>query len=55
LADTADVAARLAAAKHLLETVLEKPLILKPLLKIEKIQAPAEQPSEPPLVSAASA
>jgi len=55
LADTADVAARLAAAKHLLETVLEKALILKPVLKIEKIQAPAEQPSEPPLVSAASA
>ena len=55
LADTAETAAHLAAAKHLLETVLEKPLILKPAPKPEKIQPPTEQPSQPPLVSAASA
>jgi len=55
LADTADVAARLAAAKHLLETVLEKPLILKPVPKPEKAALPLESKSEPPLVAAASA
>jgi exopolyphosphatase/pppGpp-phosphohydrolase len=55
LADTADVAARLAAAKHLLETVLEKPLILKPVPKLEKAASPIENKSEPPLVAAASA
>lgn len=55
LADTADVAARLAAAKHLLETVLEKPLILKPVPKPEKAVLPIENKSEPPLVAAASA
>jgi exopolyphosphatase/pppGpp-phosphohydrolase len=55
LADTAEAAARLASAKHLLESVLEKPLILKPVPKLEKAPPPMEQPSEPPLVSAASA
>jgi CHAD domain-containing protein len=55
LADTAETAARLASAKHLLESVLEKPLILKPVPKLEKAPPPMEQPSEPPLVSAASA
>jgi CHAD domain-containing protein len=55
LADTADVAARLAAAKHLLETVLEKPLILKPVPKPEKSTESIEIKSEPPLVAAASA
>jgi CHAD domain-containing protein len=55
LADTAETAARLAAAKHLLESVLAKPLILKTVPKIEKTPAPAEPPTEAPLVSAASA
>ncbi len=55
LADTAEAAARLAAAKHLLESVLEKPIILKPVPKPEKAAALVEQPETLPLVSAASA
>ncbi|MGB2639389.1 MAG: CHAD domain-containing protein [Candidatus Acidiferrum sp.] len=55
LADTAETAARLAAAKHLLESVLAKPLILKAVPKLEKTPAPAEPPTEAPLVSTASA
>jgi CHAD domain-containing protein len=55
LLDTAEIAARLAAAKHLLESVLNKPLILKSIPKPEKPPAPIDQPSNPPLVSAASA
>jgi CHAD domain-containing protein len=55
LLDTAEIAARLAAAKHLVESVLDKPLILKSVPKPEKPPAPIEQPSEPPLVTAASA
>ena len=37
LQDTAEIAARLASAKHLLESVLEKPLILKSVPKPEKV------------------
>ncbi len=55
LLDTAEIAARLAAAKHLLESVLEKPLILKSVPKPEKAPAPIHQPPEPPLVVATSA
>lgn len=55
LLDTAEIAARLAAAKHLLESVLDKPLILKSVPKPEKPPNPLEQPPEPPLVNAASA
>lgn len=55
LAKTADTAARLAAANHLLESVLEQPLILKSVPKPEEGAAPIEQPSAPPLVAAASA
>jgi CHAD domain-containing protein len=55
LLDTAETAARLAAAKHLLESVLDKPLILKSVPKPEKPPAPIEQPSGAPLVAAASA
>jgi CHAD domain-containing protein len=55
LIDTAEIAARLAAAKHLLESVLEKPLILKSVPKPEKSPAPVEQPSEPPQLAAAPA
>jgi len=55
LADTAESAARLAAAKHLLETVLEKPLILRAAPKPEETAAPPEGKTDPPLVAAASA
>jgi exopolyphosphatase/pppGpp-phosphohydrolase len=55
LLDTAEIAARLAAAKHLLESVLEKPLILKPVPKPEKTPAPIAHPSEPPQVAEAPA
>jgi exopolyphosphatase/pppGpp-phosphohydrolase len=49
LQDTAEIAARLASAKHLLESVVDKPLILKPLPKHEKPPAPAaDQPPQPP-------
>ncbi|MGB7281483.1 MAG: CHAD domain-containing protein [Candidatus Acidiferrum sp.] len=54
MADTEETAARLAAAKHLLESVLEKPLILKAVAKPEKAAAPMEPKSEPTLVAAAS-
>jgi CHAD domain-containing protein len=47
LLDTVEIAARLAAAKHLLETVLEKPLILKSVPKPVKALAPMAQSSEP--------
>jgi len=47
LLDTVEIAARLAAAKHLLESVLEKPLILKSVPKPEKAAAPVALSSEP--------
>jgi CHAD domain-containing protein len=50
LMDTAEIAARLAAAKHLLESVLEKPLILKTVPKPIKASRPVEPHAlEPPL------
>jgi CHAD domain-containing protein len=55
LLDTAEIAARLAAAKHLLESVLEKPLILKSVAKVEKPAAPAGPAPEPPQITAAPA
>jgi CHAD domain-containing protein len=54
LIDTEESASRLAAAKHLLESVLEKPLILKPVPKPEAV-VPPEPESAPTLVAAASA
>jgi len=54
LPDTAEIAARLAAAKHLLESVLEKPLILKSMPKPEKPSAPIEEPSPAPQVAEGS-
>jgi CHAD domain-containing protein len=39
LMDSVDIVARLAAAKHFLETYLGKPLILKPAPKLEKVVA----------------
>lgn len=48
LLDTVEIAARLAAAKHLLESILGKPLILKPVPKPEKAPSPIAQPSETP-------
>jgi CHAD domain-containing protein len=47
LADTAEAAARLAAAKHLLESTLLKPLILKSVPKPETSLAPPEPAPEP--------
>lgn len=55
LLDTAEIAARLAAAKHLLESVLDKPLILRSVPKRERAPVPLVQASDPPLVSAVSA
>ncbi|MGC2801176.1 MAG: hypothetical protein WCA41_05020, partial [Candidatus Acidiferrum sp.] len=55
LADTAESAARLAAAKHLLEFALQKPLILKAAPKPEAAAALPEAKSEPPLVAVATA
>jgi len=55
LLDTAEIAARLAAAKHLLESVLVKPLILKPVPKLEKAPPPLTQPSGAPQVAEALA
>jgi CHAD domain-containing protein len=55
LLDTAEIAARLAAAKHLLESVLEKPLILKSVPKPEKAPACIPQPSEALQLADASA
>jgi CHAD domain-containing protein len=55
LLDTAEIAARLAAAKHLLESVLEKPLILKAVPKPEKTPAPIAPPSGLPQVADAPA
>jgi CHAD domain-containing protein len=59
LVDSAGAAARLAAAKHLLDTYLAKPLILKPIPKPEALIALLEQfrQNEPqrPLAATASA
>ena len=55
LADTAETAGRLAVAKHLLESVLPKPLILKSVPKPEKVVAVAAEPaSELPALPVAS-
>ncbi len=52
LIDTVEIAARLAVAKHLLESVLEKPLILKTVPKPEKASQQVEVPVEQPLAPA---
>ena len=44
LVDDLETAARLAAGKHLLEEYLEKPLILKPVVKHEKVVTLPPQP-----------
>ena len=54
LSDTVENAARLAAAKHLLESSLDKPLILKPAPKVEKVVALPVQDKEPQPVSSAA-
>jgi CHAD domain-containing protein len=51
LPDTIESVTRLAAAKHLLESVLAKPLILKPVPKPEKAAPSAETASQPPLIT----
>ena len=55
LLDTAEIAARLAAAKHLLESVLEKPLLLRSVPKSERAPAPMARPSEAPQLADAPA
>jgi CHAD domain-containing protein len=56
LPDTAEAAGRLAEAKHLLESVLPKPLILKPVPALAKNEtaaaAPAAESAAPPLAAA---
>lgn len=47
LPDTAETAGRLATAKHLLESVLPKPLILKPVPRLEPSAPPSEAPITP--------
>lgn len=53
LVDTAEAAALLAAAKHLLESAIQKPLILKSV-PLEKQAIPAEDTLNPPLLSLAA-
>ena len=60
LTDSAEIAARLAAGKHFLETYLGKPLILKPAPKIEKSEKVVElltdfREHQRPLAAAAAA
>jgi CHAD domain-containing protein len=52
LVDSAENAARLAAAKHLLDGYLGKPLILKPAPQSEKIFALPSLREEPPIAAA---
>lgn len=54
LADTEEAAGRIATAKHLLESVLSKPLILKAVASEKKAAEPAEPPPDPPLLSLAA-
>ncbi len=54
LLDTVETAARLAAAKHLLETCLHKSLILKSTVKLQKVAALPRQPEQQLQVSAAA-
>jgi CHAD domain-containing protein len=59
LTDSVENAARLAAAKHLLDTYIAKPLILKPAAKLENVVALLEQfqhyEQKRPLAGAAAA
>ena len=54
LEDTEEAAGRLAAAKHLLESVLSKPLILKAVVSAQKAAEPVEPPTDLPPISVAS-
>ena len=54
LIDTVETAARLAAAKHLLETCLHKPLILKSTVKLQKVVALPQPPEQQLQFSAAA-
>ena len=54
LPDTAETAAVLAAAKHLLDTYLGKPVILKPAAKVHVIPMPTPEQRQIRLTSAAS-
>jgi CHAD domain-containing protein len=52
LVDSADNAARLAAAKHLLDTYLGKPLILKPAAQPQLLALPSPVSHEAPIAAA---
>jgi CHAD domain-containing protein len=54
LDDSAESAARIAAAKHLLELALNRPLILKPVTKPDKLVVLSPQQAALPQVSAAA-
>ena len=54
LMDSAETAARLASAKHLLDSYLGKPIILKPAQKIEKVVELPSPAQHDFLISAAS-
>jgi len=52
LVDSAETAARLAAAKHLLDTYLGKPLILKPATPPQLVALPSPANQQIPLAAA---
>jgi exopolyphosphatase/pppGpp-phosphohydrolase len=52
LVDSAETAARLAAAKHLLDTYLGKPLILKPAVPPQLVALPSPEKQQVPLAAA---
>jgi CHAD domain-containing protein len=52
LVDSAETAARLAAAKHLLDTYLGKPLILKPAMPPQLVALPSPEKQHVPLAAA---
>jgi exopolyphosphatase/pppGpp-phosphohydrolase len=52
LVDSAETAARLAAAKHLLDNYLGKPLILKPSLPPQLVALPSPSSQDVPLAEA---
>jgi CHAD domain-containing protein len=52
LVDSEENAARLAAAKHLLDTYLGKPLILKPAVQAQLVALPSPVPEDAPIAAA---
>jgi hypothetical protein len=52
LVDSAENAARLAAAKHLLDAYLGKPLIVKPAAPLQLVALPSPARQEVPMAAA---